>query len=464
MNTTSVIRLFEQTIQNLPAWYAEIALAAAVPVVIILGLFRLKNLPIWLLLASLSSLFIAGMLLANSNTVSGDSLYFKAIVLISAAAALAMQWHTEQNNPDKNHYTEFCTIVIGLALGCNLLISAQDWLLFFVSVELISIASYLLVGFRFNKNSAEAGLKYLLFGAAISAMMLYGISWLYGLAWQNANLASGGYNYAILTAALGMVMGGMLFKLAGAPLHWWVADTYDAAPSSVAFFLSIAPKVAALQAVINIIGRYESLFAWTDFLSIAAIASILVGNFSALWQSNIRRLMGYSSVAHTGVLLLAVAANASGENLAFYLFIYLLASALVFIFIQNTEGEHGHLHIKQLSGFAQHDAVSPLALVLAFVSLTGLPPTAGFTAKLNLFLDVWRSYEQNNHVWLLYGLLVAVAGTAISLFFYLRVPFFMYFRAEHQTTEHNTHDTIPANLTRWILLFLAMLLVVFFVV
>lgn len=453
MNTTNIILQLDRIVAELPQWSAEISLGLLIPLLIVLGLFPIRYKGLWLCLASLIGLACSAYCVFLQNDVSLS--YFKILVILSGVSVILMQ-AANKNDYSVQYFLEFCVLTLGVCLGCNLLISASGWILFYVSVELISLSSYLLVGFRFNKGSAEAALKYLLFGASASALMLYGISWLYGV----SLLQNEANNLNIMTlVALAMVLSGLFFKLSAVPMHWWVADTYDAAPVPVAMLLSVAPKVAALCATIGLVNRFPAIAPWISWLSAVAVVSLLVGNLSALYQQNIRRLMAYSSVAHTGVLLIAVAASVKTETLAFYLFIYLIANVLVFLFIQTVEQE-GHLHIKQLAGFGKTKTAESIAVLIAFIALTGLPPTAGFTAKLRVFWEIWQQYQYLHVMWLMYGLLAAVLATAFSLFFYLRVPFVMYFR-ESNATSKSQDVVFPANI-RYTLFALAALLIVFF--
>ncbi len=340
---------------------------------------------------------------------------------------------------EARNLSEYYTFILSIAVGGHFLLMSTNLIMVFISLELISISSYVLAGYAFNKTASEGTLKYFIFGSIASAIMLYGFTILYGLT------GTLDYNSELFFTKLidepsplllfGGLMGlaGFLFKLAAVPLHLWAPDIYEAAPMPVIALLSVAPKVAALGVLlkfvlaINLFGQAE--FDWQIIVAAVAIVTITFGNLSALWQENAKRMMAYSSIAHSGFLLVGIATFSSEgvQWMLFYAAVYTAMNFAVFIYLMHFE-KRGFLTMPSLAGQGKHMPWAAVGITVALIALTGLPPTAGFTAKLFIFSGLWESYQENDKSLLLWLLVVGLLNTVISLFFYLKIPYYAFIR------------------------------------
>jgi NADH-quinone oxidoreductase subunit N len=309
-----------------------------------------------------------------------------------------------------------------------------NWLMLYVSLEMVSICSYILVVFNKGKTNSEAGIKYLLFGTTSSAVMLYGISLLYGM---TGTLNFVGQEFAaflgqnpswIANIAIFMAIGGLLFKLSAVPFHAWTPDVYEATPTPIVAFLSIAPKVAVLLVLIRLFGSLSIDFRMMT--AIVILASITIGNLSALWQTNTKRMLGYSTIAHGGFMLVGLlATNTIGvQSAIFYITTYLFITLAAFLLIDFLALKTESYELESLRGLGQENIFLGLAAVIIMVALVGLPPTVGFTGKLLVFTALWEAYQTSHSNLLLIVLLFGLLNTAISIFYYLKIPFYMIFK------------------------------------
>ncbi|HNP18726.1 MAG TPA: NADH-quinone oxidoreductase subunit N [Fulvivirga sp.] len=377
----------------------------------------------------------AGMVTLNSLTAFWKMIFsVGALLTILMSQAKASRWKTG----------EYHMMIITIVLGANLLAMSSNLLMVYISLEIISITSYLLTTFSFDKKGAEAGIKYFLFGAVASAIMIYGMSLLYAVT-LTLDFTGQQFTDALLQAnplpvIVGSVMlvAGFVYKMAAAPLHVWSPDAYTAAPTPVVAFFSVVPKLAGLAILIKVI-LVINLFGlgpinWPTIIAIIAMITILVGNFSALWQNNVKRLLAYSSIAHAGFLLAGFAAFSQPalQNVLFYAVVYLIMNIATFMIVNHFENSKGLIKVEDYSGIAVDHPYLTVLITILFISLTGIPPTGGFTAKLLIFTSIWESYSQTDNQWLLYLLVFGLLNTVISLFFYLKIPFYMIFRTPNK--------------------------------
>jgi NADH-quinone oxidoreductase subunit N len=321
-------------------------------------------------------------------------------------------------------------------------------LMVFISLELISIGSYVLTGFLFDKKGTEGSLKYFLFGSSASAIMLYGFSVLYGftgtLDFSSKEFFEGLLNNStpLFFIAGMMALAGFLYKIAAAPLHPWAPDVYESAPMPVVAFFSVVPKLAGIGVLtkfilaLNLFGR--SPYDWQIVISIVAILTLTVGNFSALLQKNPKRLMAYSSIAQSGFLLVGIAAFLPQgiHFMLFYASVYLLMNFLVFLYLH-------YFEMRGVTTIASYQNSGPaflwpsLFLLVGLIALTGLPPTAGFTAKLFIFTSLWESYHLSGKQILLWLLVFGLLNTVVSLFYYLRIPYYAFIKGGESGPKAN---------------------------
>lgn len=351
---------------------------------------------------------------------------------------------------DKRHRSEYYALILAVALGSHLLVMSSNLVMVFLSLELISISSYVLAGYSFDKAGSEGALKYFIFGSIASAITLYGFSILYGLT-GTLNFTDEGFveylldnqSALILIAGL-MALSGFLFKMAAVPMQLWAPDIYEAAPIPVIAFLSVAPKTAAIGVflkfllALNLFG--QGVFDWQTIVGVIAILTITFGNLSALWQKSPKRMMAYSSIAQSGFLLVGITAfTAEGVQFTlFYAAVYLLMNFAVFAYLLHFE-KQGILSIPSYAGKGRDHIWAGVGITIGLVALTGLPPTGGFTAKFLIFSGLWDAYRETDKSVLMWLLVIGLLNTVVSLFFYLRIPYFAFIRPSESDLPQNKY-------------------------
>lgn len=433
----------------------ELILSVGLLLILILGLFNNKRIYLFNALTLLTAACSCAFILTNgieSNVIlfngmlerEGFGEFFMLLVDASVFLTCLMSLRAERKK-----LSEYYVLILSIALGSHFLLMSTNLLMIFLSLELISISSYVLAGYAFNKNSSEGSLKYFLFGSVASAIMLYGFTILYGIT-GTLNFQSGQFFTELTnhTSPLTLVAGlmglcGFLFKMAAVPMQPWAPDVYEAAPIPVIAYLSVAPKLAGLGILTKFLlalhlfgaGDYD----WQSIIAGISILTITAGNLSGLWQKSAKRMMAYSSIAHSGFLLVGVAAFIP-QGLHFMLFyaaIYLLMNFAVFTFLQYFE-MHGMSLMSDFSGKAKAFVWPAIGITVGLVALTGLPPTAGFTSKLFIFSGLWEAYEETHKTLLIWLLVFGLMNTVISLFFYLRIPYFAFIRAGEPVSKQKT--------------------------
>lgn len=387
--------------------------------------------------------------LANGHFFFGDMLLltriaisFKLIIdALAFALLLYLSWDDKLNAHPKG-LSDLYTIVIGSIFGLHLMVMAVNLLSIYVAIEMVSIASYLMVAYRSeNAFSTEAGLKYVLFGAASSAIMLYGISLLYAFT-GSLNLYTGNLvgglsvaNEAAASMALVLVLVGIGFKLSFVPIHFWVPDVYEGAPTPVTAWLSTLPKIAAFALLINFLTPFINYPQWHSFnfgliLSATSIITMIAGNFAAVLQSNVKRMLAYSSIGHTGFALMAVITfNATGQSaLIYYLAVYGIANIAALALATYLANVTGAENVEGYKGLGHKYPVASVCFIVVLVSLTGIPVSAGFTGKLLVFSAVYGVYQQSHSLWPLLLLITGALTTVVSLFYYIKIPLNLFLK------------------------------------
>jgi NADH-quinone oxidoreductase subunit N len=352
---------------------------------------------------------------------------------------------------------EFYAIIIIASIGASLLSAASDIIMLFVALETLSISLYILAGFvREPENptaeeseiayrSAESGMKYFLFGAVTSAFLLYGLTLVYGFSGGETNLyeigtglsSAGHASAAPIIIALGMVAVGFGFKISAVPFHFWTPDVYEGAPTPVTSFISVASKAASFAVLTRfmlavfppeqLLGGLETYSTWwVQLFAILAVISMTLGNMLALVQTNIKRLIAYSSIAQAGYTLIGVVAIASNVHsgdgaaaVAFYMFMYVLTNTLAFACIILFTNATGSETISDMAGLSRRNPWIALGMTIALLSLGGIPPAAGFVGKFFLF----KAAVDANLVWLA---IIGVLNSIVALYYYLVVIKVMY--------------------------------------
>ncbi len=384
-------------------------------------------------LALVADPFFGGPALGGMIRFDMLSLIFRTMVLVAGALTCLISL----DSPRVGRQGEYYAIVLVATLGMSLMAAASDLIMLFVALETASISLYVLAGFlRDTERSAEAGIKYYLFGATTSGVFLYGLSLLfgftgttslYGLAEPLGDLMNSGAqgSFALIVALL-LVLVGFGFKVAAVPFHFWTPDVYQGAPTPVTAFISTASKAASFALLVRVFGAVwpvESIPYWTGLLAAMSAITITLGNLLALVQRNIKRLIAYSSIAHAGYTLMGVVAltesNLGAAAVAFYMFMYVLTNILTFTVIIVVSNATGSDEIVDFAGLSRRSPYLALAMVLALLSLGGVPPLAGFFGKFFLFAAVIEA----GYTWLA---ILGVLNAIVALYYYLTVIKVMY--------------------------------------
>ncbi|MFZ6016794.1 MAG: NADH-quinone oxidoreductase subunit N [Nitrospirota bacterium] len=382
---------------------------------------------------------VAAFLIGSSGATFGGmfisdgySTFFKLIFFVNVILSILIS--IKYIVIEKVNFGEYYGLILFSTIGMMIMASAADLIVLYLGLELMALSTYILAGFiRYDVRSNEAALKYFLLGAFSSAFLLYGISMIYGLTGTTDLKAISLYisekglagNPALLLSVILFTVA-FGFKIAAAPFHMWAPDVYEGAPTSITAFMSVGPKAAGFA----VLGRvFMVAFAsikvdWAAILIPLSILTMGVGNIVALAQTNIKRMLAYSSIAHAGYALLGIIA-ANNEGLASmmnYLMIYAFMNigAFAVIITLRSEGFRGE-DITDYEGLAKTHPLSAALMLIFMFSLTGIPPTAGFIGKLYVFMSAINA----GYTWLV---VVAVIFSVISAYFYLRIVMYMYMR------------------------------------
>lgn len=414
----------------------------------------------WLTAGGLTAVLVISLLfarpadgsLALGGMVRFDWLafLFKMLFIFAAAITALFMMDSERLNQRAEAYL----LLLAATIGMNLMASASDLVMVYLAIETTSIPMYVLAGFLLDdQKSTEAGFKYLLFGALTSAIFLYGLSLVYGFSGttQFAGMASYFMNLnPVSVGVLFLLIVGLGFKVSLVPFHFWAPDTYEGAPTPVAGFLSTASKAAGFAVLIRLfVTAFPQVAAdWQTLLAILAILTMTLGNLAALAQTNIKRLLAYSSIAHAGYALIGLVANnqLGVTAVVFYLLAYILTNLAAFGIIMAFGKVTGTDEIRAYDGMSRRSPYLGLAMLVAFLSLSGMPPFGGFIAKLLVF----AAAIQAGWYWLV---VVGILNSIIGLYYYLTVLKYVYlYRMEGEAEE--TH---PIPVSRPFVLALAIL-------
>ena len=368
--------------------------------------------------------FLGNMVAADRFTV-----FFRLIILSAASLAVLLSYqYLERADEERG---EYYPLLLFATAGMTLITATSDLIVVFLALEILSLSLYLMTGFSFRRMaSAEGSMKYFLLGAFSSSFFLYGIAFAYGatgttnLSAIARSLSGQTGSVALALGAAGLLATGFGFKVAAVPFHMWTPDAYQGAPTCVTAFMSAGTKVAAFGAFLRVFDSALSplIWDWRPFVWVIAAITMVVGSALAIAQTNVKRMLAYSSVAHAGFILVGVtAASQQGIQAAmFYLAAYaaMIVGAFGVVMLVSVRGER-NLELSSYSGLARSNPFLAAILALFLLSLAGIPPTAGFIAKVAVF----QAAVQSGH-WPL--VLIAVLSSVIAAFFYIRVIVLMY--------------------------------------
>ena len=369
-----------------------------------------------------------GVTFYGAFTNDGFARFMKALSLIGSLASLLLSLDFLRHH--RYGGFEFPILMLLSTIGMMMLISASDFIALYLGLELMSLSLYVLAAYRRDDmRSSEAGLKYFVLGALSSGMLLYGVSLMYGFAgtvsFKGVAEALTGHAPVGVVFGLVFVIAGLAFKISAVPFHMWTPDVYEGAPTPVTTFFASAPKMAAMAVVVRVLMTAFPHISteWRQIVTFVSIASMALGSFAAIGQTNIKRLMAYSSIGHMGFALVGVAAGSveGAQGVALYMAIYLVMTLGTFagILSMRRNGEYVET-IEDLAGLSRTNPTMAFFLAAMMFSLAGVPPLAGFFAKFYVFSAAVNAG--------LYGLaVIGVLLSAIGAYYYLRIVKIMYF-------------------------------------
>ncbi len=435
---------------NLNLISSEIFISLAIMILLILGVYKKNSSKI---IFNLSIITLIIILILNFNSYLGNdqslfnysykvdylSVFMKFLVIISGI--FVMLSSSTYLIITKIFKIEYPILILSSILGMMIMISSNDLIVFYMGLELQSLALYVLASFnRNNQLSSESGLKYFVLSALSSGLLLYGCSLIYGFAGstnfndiQN-NITQVQYG---LTLGIVFILVGLAFKISAVPFHMWAPDVYEGSPTSVTAFFAILPKIAALAVFIRFLYTpfINLIDQWQVIIVFLSIASMIFGSVAAIGQRNLKRLMAYSSISHMGFALagLATGTNEGVQSSVSYVSIYLVMNLAFFSCLLMLKRNESYFEsLDDLSGLSKNHPLLSLSILITLFSLAGIPPLAGFFAKFYIFLSV---IEQRMYFLAIIGLL----STVIAAFYYLRIIKIVYFdeKIERYDTDHN---------------------------
>ena len=443
---------------NLNFILPEIFISLSIMFLLLLGVFKKNSSDIVHNLA-VGSLLITGVLIYNNSSnqyislfnggyvVDQLSSFMKILTILGGAFVLSIS--TKYLKIFKIFLIEYPVLILSSILGMMVMISSNDLMVFYIGLELQSLALYVLASFnRDQLKSSEAGLKYFVLSALSSGLLLYGCSLVYGF--------SGSTNFDVigeimtsshygLTFGIVFILVGLAFKISAVPFHMWAPDVYEGSPTAVTLFFAIVPKVAALTVFIRFlyIPFVNMIEQWQPILIFLSVASMIFGAIAAIGQNNLKRLIAYSSIGHMGYALagLSTGSNDGIQSSIIYITIYLVMNLAFFCCLLMLKRNDEYFEtVEDLSGLSKNHPVLSLSLLVILFSLAGIPPLAGFFAKFYVFTAV---IEQSMYFLAIVGLL----STVIAAFYYLKIIKVIYFDKEKESYDNDHNIWLKMSLT-----------------
>ena len=437
----------------------EIFLSLSLMFLLLLGVFKkngssfVYNLSIIILIISVPLILNVPsgdetLIFNDSYKVDYLSNFIKSLIVISTLFVLLTS--AQYLKSIKIYNVEYPILILSSILGMMVMVSSNDLIVFYVGLELQSLALYVLASFdRDNVLSSESGLKYFVLSALSSGLLLYGCSLVYGFS-SSTNFSQISINYD--QSAQGIIFGmvfilvGLAFKISAVPFHMWAPDVYQGSPTSVTLFFAILPKIAALAVFIRFLYTpFSNLIdQWQTIIIFLSIASMLFGAVAAIGQKNLKRLIAYSSISHMGYALagLTTGTNEGIQSSVSYISIYIVMNLAFFscIFMLKREDKY-YENIEDLSGLSKNHPLLSFSLLIVLFSLAGIPPLAGFFAKFYIFMAV---IEQS----MFFLAIVGLMATVIAAFYYLRIIKIIYF--DNEVERYDTNHSIGLKLSLFI--------------
>jgi len=438
----------EHILESISLFLPEIALTVTLCVAIVADLLlkdRNQNVAYVVLVGLVVTTIFVFRQTGLTETIFSDmvavdpfAIFFKVVLAVSGFFIVFFSMKCRELDANKSRIGEYYMLITAMMLGMFIMVGATNLLLMYLALELTSIASYILAGYtKRARDSAEASLKYVIYGAVSSGMLIYGVSILYGITGAtdvyaiNAALQTGEYSSLALFTAGILIIAGFGYKVTVAPFHFWSPDVYEGAPITITAFLAVASKAAGFAmmirffkvsfidtALLDTAGVWDIVdgFQWNVILAVMAVLTMTLGNLVAIWQNNIKRLLAYSSIAHAGYILmgLVVLTDQGIAAILLYFVMYLFMNFGAFLVAMLISNKLNTEDIDDYKGLGYRAPLVCVAMAVFLVALTGIPPTAGFIAKFYLFAAVISAG------W--YGLvLIAGINSVISLFYYVKI-------------------------------------------
>lgn len=417
----------------------------------------------WLSFATLvAAIFASVIAYSNAGTafhdmlvVDGFGTFFR--ILVCSVGLLTILLSTAYLDRENHQQGEYYALLLFSIVGQCIMATANELIMVFIGIEISSIASYILAGYlRDDKRNNESAIKYFLLGSFATAFLLYGVAWIYGLtgttnlnairaAISSPNFASG---ESLVGMAAALMAVGFAFKVSAAPFQVWAPDVYQGAPAPISAFMSVGPKAAAFAVFLRVFRTAFSPVSdrWEPIVAVVALATMTIGNFAALRQSNIKRLLAYSSIANAGYILVAVTARSElgVQAVMFYLAAYVLMTMGAFAIITHfaRQGER-FLEIGDLSGLASRQPALAALFTIFALSMIGVPLTAGFFGKFYIF----KAALDSHWVWLT---VIGLLNSALAAYYYLQIIVVMYMREPGTATEELEPISGGVNIAAWI--------------
>ena len=461
-------------LNSLVFFWPELLLSVTIITAILADLFYSKKDSFKVVYWSLGGMFLTYIALRLQNieptslfmgTVAHDpfSQFFKILILISTAIVMLMSLVSGELK--KYRMGEYFSIMTIMTFGLFLMTSSIDILMVYLAIEIVSIMSFFLAGYlKRNSLSNEASLKYVIYGAFSSGIMLYGLSILFGLTgstnffeMQKAISLLGTDSNLALVLSTVFILVGFGYKISAVPFHFWTPDVYEGSPSTITAYLSIAPKAAGFALMLRFFNQVFGDMSidistswsaindvpWPELIAVLSAATMTVGNLVAIQQNNVKRMLAYSSIAHAGYMMMALPmmSNSSIEGVMMYLIMYLFMNLGAFFVVIYVKDQIGGEDYNSFDGLGWKMPYVAIPMTLFMVALTGLPPTAGFVGKFYIFAAVIESGSR--FYWLAF---VGVINSVISLYYYIRVVRHMYLFGQHNDEFINPSSKLVLSL------------------
>jgi NADH-quinone oxidoreductase subunit N len=442
--------MFQEAINSFDKFYPELALSITILVIILVELFfkrkthvsgiiSIIGLAVTFLLVVQQMYFQPQAVFYQMIVLDPFAYFFKLLLILSGLLIVVFSFLSRELAEIDYKLQEYYTLILSLTLGGFLMASSVNLLMMYLSLELVSISSYILSGyFKKSKRSNEAALKYVIYGGVSSGIMLYGISILYGICGTTdifaiSNfIASNPINLITLLISVFLILAGFGYKISAVPFHFWAPDVYEGAPLPVTALLSVSSKAAGFAMMIRFFlisfrseqastyaPDFAHAFNWTEIIAVISVATMTLGNFVAIWQDNIKRLLAYSSIAQAGYILLGLTAvnNPSSGGLpamVIYFSVYLFMNLGAFLCAIMISNKFKTESIEEMKGFGYRAPFLCVSFGIFLFSLTGIPLTAGFIGKFYIFSALIKS----GYIWLA---VIGLLNSVVSLYYYVKI-------------------------------------------